>query len=101
MCEARTGYIDGQKKHAHRAVDMKRTTQVTKHGHAGPEQAEMQKCSSVRPLFRVGSLVSARISHRNMGRQPSRGSPMGVKQVLGRYKFVLSDGERWSARRLV
>ncbi len=72
----------------------------------GAHSCTAKKCSrpqwhrSVKPLFRVGSLVLAQRSRKDTGRLPDT-EPMTVKWALGRYDFILSDGNRWSARQLV
>ncbi len=51
------------------------------------------------PLFPTRSYVLARKPHTPKGQSPYR-NPMKVERVLGRYTYILSDGQKWSARRL-
>ncbi len=58
-----------------------------------------QNWGKLRPLFRPGEQVLVKAGPVPKGTSPYRG-PYTVEKVLGRYTFVLSDGQRWSARRM-
>ncbi len=62
-----TGRIGGGKTHMNSTVDMTRNTQMHRQEHACPEQHQNQWYRPVKPLFHVGSLVSAQGSHRSTG----------------------------------
>ncbi len=51
------------------------------------------------PLFPVRSYVLARRPYTPKGQSPFR-NPMKVEKALGRYTYILSDGQKWSARHL-
>ncbi|MCP4538310.1 MAG: transposase family protein, partial [Chloroflexi bacterium] len=54
---------------------------------------------SLRGHFAVGDLVSTRRPQAPQGHS-LLGRPLHVVQLLGRYAYHLSDGQRWNARRL-
>ncbi len=88
-----------QSKYVPRAehVDGKNHMLLTVDRGLGPNTVQTVLC---KPLFSVGSLVLARRTRRTRGPMPSR-NLMRVEVVLGRYNYILSDGNHWSARRLV
>ncbi len=51
----------------------------------------------MRPLFRVGESILVKAGQVPKGSSLYRG-PYEVIEVLGRYSFQLSDGQKWSAR---
>ncbi len=51
----------------------------------------------LRPLFNKGEQVLAKRPHCPKGQSPYSG-PLTVTEVLDRYSFKLSDGQKWSAR---
>ncbi len=88
-----------QSKHVPRAehVDGRKHTPLTVDEGLDPHTVQTILCKL---LFPVGSLVLARMTHGTRGLMPSR-NLMHVEMVLGRYDYILSDGKRWSARRLI
>ncbi len=53
----------------------------------------------MRPLFRPGEQVLIKAGLVPKGTSPYRG-PYTIVRVLGRYTFILSDGQCWSARHM-
>ncbi len=84
------------REHALPAVDKKMCMHVAKHAQANATP----QCNQFKPLFSVGSVILARMSHHLKGLMLSR-NPMHIEEALGHYDYILSDGNRWLARCLI
>ncbi len=99
--KVRTEHVDeSEQKNLHPAVEVNAHMHAIKHTDASGKRQPNSQASPFRPLFRVGSFVLARRPRGQRGRLKDQ-RRMRVERALGRYQFILSDGEQWSARQLM
>ncbi len=61
--------------------------------------SQSQNLGKLRPLFRLGEQVLVKAGPVPKGTSPYQG-PYMEEKILGRYMFILSDGQHWSTHRM-
>ncbi len=90
--EVRTERVGEYKMNTRPAVRRAACMRASNHKNASCKCQKNPHASSFKPLFSVGSYVLARMPRNQQGQLPNQ-NRMRVERALGRYEFILSDGD--------